>query len=131
MSILVGFTSIASAQVNVGRVENGSGQPNQTGVENAVKWDSNVYHVPQYMPGYPTASTIFPRVIDLACTQTGSVVNCNGYSWAPNMGRGEYLMVRPVITESPKPIIVTNTIVKEVFVTVPTTIPVTEKKIKE
>lgn len=67
-AILIGLAGIASAQVNVGRVENGSGQPNLKGYEGATKWDNNIYHAPQYMPGYPTAATLFPRVIEVKCS---------------------------------------------------------------
>lgn len=125
----------AMAQVGVHRVENGSGQPNATGIENAEKWDQGVYHAPQYMPGYPTAATLWPRVVDVPCTKVGDKVICNGYSWTPDMGRGEYLMIHPMIAEPAKPTVVTNTvtntIVKEVLVSAPVIVPLTEKKIKE
>ena len=132
---LIVLAGSAMAQVGVHRVENGSGEPNATGIENADKWDQGVYHAPQYMPGYPTAATIWPRVVDVPCTKVGDKVICNGYNWTPDMGRGEYLMIHPMIAEPTKPIVVTNTvtntIVKEVLVPAPVIIPMTTKKIKE
>lgn len=87
--------------------------------ESATVWDNNVYHAPQYMPGHPTAATLYPRVVDVECTKVGTGLSCKGYNWAPEMGRGEYLMFRPVITEQQKPMVITNTIIKEVLVEVP------------
>ena len=104
---LVALTGSAMAQeVNVSREALGSGTPGTSGIENAVKWDNNIYHAPQYMPGNPTAATLYPRVVDVPCTQTATGLNCKGYNWLPELGRGEYLMIRPVITEAPKPVIV-------------------------
>jgi hypothetical protein len=51
-----------------------------------------VYHAPQYMPGYPTAAPIWARVVEVRCRAR----NCDGYNWSPDMGRGEYLFIRPV-----------------------------------
>ena len=69
---------------------------------------SGLYSVPSYMPGYPTAGVIYPRVIDIKCIEAASgKVDCDGYNWSPSMGRGEYLLVHPVITKAsaPKPTI--------------------------
>ena len=123
----------AMAQVGVHRVENGSGQPNATGIENADKWADGIYHAPQYMPGYPTAASLWPRIVDVPCTNVGDKVVCNGYNWTPDMGRGEYLMIHPMIAEPAKPIVVTNTVTNTIVkeVAVPVIIPITEKKIKE
>ena len=54
--------------------------------------DLGVWHVPQYMPGYPTAATIWPRVVIIQCE--GDV--CPGYEVTPELGRGEYLFFLPV-----------------------------------
>ena len=128
---LIVLAGSAMAQVGVHRVENGSGQPNATGIENADMWDQGVYHAPQYMPGYPTAATLWPRVIDVPCTKIGDNITCNGYNWTPDMGRGEYLMIHPMIVEPTKPIVVTNTVTNTIVKEVPVIVPVTEKKIKE
>lgn len=61
--------------------------------------NSGVFFTPQYMPNYPTASTIWPRVEDVDCVKVGHDVVCDGYDWKPGMGRGEYLMFRPKIKE--------------------------------
>ena len=96
---LVGLTGSVLAQVNLGNKELGSGTPGKTGYENALKWDNNIFHAPQYMPGSPTAATIYPRVVNVECTKATVGLNCKGYNWSPEMGRGEYLMVTPVIVE--------------------------------
>lgn len=126
---LVMLAGSAIAQVGIHRVENGSGHPNATGVENADRWDQNIYHAPQYMPGHPTAATLWPRVVDVTCKQIVDKVICDGYNWMPAMGRGEYLMIRPVVTELPVPVIVTNTITNTIIKEV--VVPVVTKPIKE
>lgn len=87
------------AQVNIDRTPLGSGAPGNEGVENAIEWDLNLYHAPQYMPGYPTAATIFPRAISVLCLQKEAGLHCKGYNWVAEMGRAEYLMIRPVIVK--------------------------------
>ena len=54
--------------------------------------DYGVYHVPQYMPGFPTAATIWPRVVEVE----GQNDLCEGYENTPALGRGEYLFFKPV-----------------------------------
>jgi hypothetical protein len=69
----------------------GSGLQNATGIENAEPvGDLGVWHVPQYLPGYPTSATIWPRVIDVTCINDV----CPGYNITPALGRGEYLFFR-------------------------------------
>jgi hypothetical protein len=111
LSLLVAVGSAFAQDVVVERKHLGSGQPDMEGVENAAKWDNDIYHAPQYMPGYPTASPLYPRIIDVPCTKTATGLQCNGYTWLPELGRGEYLMIRPVVTVEDKPQVVTNTIV--------------------
>lgn len=86
-----------AADVTIQRHEYGSGTPGTTGVENAVPVGNNLYFAPQYMPGFPTAAQIYPRVIDVPCTMANDVLNCDGYNWLPSMGRAEYLLIKPVI----------------------------------
>lgn len=82
----------AEPQLQIQRNPFGSGQPNATGLENAQPVaDFSVWHAPQYMPGYPTAATIWPRVVMVHC----NAGVCDGYSIAPNMGPGEYLFFKP------------------------------------
>jgi len=130
IAALIGFAGSALAQsVTVSREAYGSGQPNATGVENATKWENDIYHAPQYMPGYPTAAIIYPRIVDVQCTKsvTYGTLQCKGYNWSPEMGRGEYLMIHTVITQPPAPVVITNTVTN----TIVREIPVTTKKIAE
>lgn len=119
LTMLAGLVS--AQQVSIGRNDAGSGTPGAFGVENATKWDNDIYHASQYMPGYPTAAPLWVRVINVTCAKAVNGVNCDGYNWLPEMGRGEYLMIRPVIVEAPKPII------KEVPVIVLKEVPVKKK----
>lgn len=82
--------------VDIARRPLGSGEPEQPGYEKAEPVFDNVFHVPQYLPGEPTAATIWPRVIQVLCTRTGEGLQCDGYSWSPSMGRAEYLFFTPV-----------------------------------
>lgn len=79
----------------------GSGLQNEAGYSQAKEVYPSMLHVPQYMPGYPTAAVIWPRVIDVNCSQDGFNLKCEGYNWLPTYGRGEYLMIRPVRKEEP------------------------------
>lgn len=97
--ILFVCSGISFAQLNIDRTPLGSGTPGNDGVENAVPWDLDIYHAPQYMPGYPTASTIFPRTIMVSCIENENGIRCKGYHWLPEMGRAEYLMIRPIIVK--------------------------------
>ncbi len=130
IAVLCGTAGLAMAQnVNVTREALGTGQPELSGMEQTTKWDNNIYHALQYMPGYPTAATLYPRVIDVPCTQSGTTLQCKGYNWSPDMGRGEYLMIHPVVVHEPVSTVITNTVIKEVLVPAP--LPMVTKKIKE
>jgi hypothetical protein len=88
----VSQASIASMKIE--RVYMGSGSQDVAGTENADPVaDFGVWHVPQYMPGFPTAATIWPRVVEARCTEGNA---CAGYLITPEMGRGEYLFFRPI-----------------------------------
>ena len=78
----------------------------------------NIFHSAQYMPGHPTSATIYPRVIEVKCTETPAhrrahgpqdgpaalmIKTCNGYNWSPSMGRAEYLFVTPLVEKEPAP----------------------------
>jgi len=128
--VLTAFLAVSSVlafsqTVNVTREELGSGTPESKGLENAQKWDNDIFHAPQYMPGFPTAATLWPRIVDVPCDRTPIGLNCDGYHWTPDLGRGEYLMIHPIIRE--KPLVVTNTIIKEVPVIVLKEVPVKKK----
>ena len=78
--------------LRIQRMNMGSGLQNARGTENALPVGAlGVRHVPQYLPGYPTAATIWPRVIVIQCTED----LCAGYTITPELGRGEYLFFVP------------------------------------
>jgi hypothetical protein len=106
---------------------NGTPAPMITvGVESARYVDDNYYHTPQYMPMYPTAAVIWPRVIELECERDKNGVLCEGYHWLPEMGRGEYLFVVPKFKAPSQSVIVRETIRE-----VPYPVLVERKKKKE
>ena len=82
-----------SSNIRVERMSMGSGLQNASGTDKAEPvGDLGVWHVPQYLPGYPTAATIWPRVVIIQCSND----LCSGYEITPELGRGEYLFFRPV-----------------------------------
>ena len=97
VAILAGALAPADAQVQIGRAPLGSGEPGQAGLENATLVYDNIYHVPQYLPGFPTAATLWPRVVEVPCRRAGAGLQCEGYNWTPRMGRAEYLFFVPVL----------------------------------
>lgn len=118
MAALAASGAAFAAKVEIERTGLGSGTPSttlsNTGVENAlpVNHAPNVLHAPQYLPYYPTAAVIWPRIIEVPCTKSaaGNLL-CEEYHWSPSMGRGEYLFFVPVVKEAPKPVIVKETVV--------------------
>lgn len=123
--LLASASAFAAPEVPINNSQLGSGTPSNitVGVSNASLVDDRVYFTPQYMPGFPTAATLWPRVVEVECSHTafGNIV-CEGYHWTPNLGRGEYLFVTPRFKEpvvTPPPIIVPvliekTTVIKEV-----------------
>lgn len=92
--------------LNVERHMLGSGNPAENGndLEMAVPvLSNNIFHAPQYLPYYPTAATIWPRVVEVECKLSKTGRSCEGYDWSPSMGRAEYLFVRPVMKAPPPP----------------------------
>jgi hypothetical protein len=78
--------------LRIERMAMGSGLQNARGTDTAQPvGDLGVWHVPQYMPGFPTAATIWPRVVIVPC----STELCAGYEVTPELGRGEYLFFVP------------------------------------
>jgi len=93
---LLGITGSVFADVVVFRNDLESAQlGSRATFENALKVGNDLYFVPQYMPGFPTAATIYPRVVSVPCSKTAKGMDCKGYNWSPAMGRGEYLMFTP------------------------------------
>jgi hypothetical protein len=79
----------------------GSGTPAagvSAGVDEARHVADGLYHVPNYLPGFPTAATIWPRELPVECrTDVFGSVTCKGYEVLPAVGRGEYIFVRPYV----------------------------------
>lgn len=101
LMLLVLASSTAFAQdVKIWNNEFGSGIPGSSGYTNAVvvgnEIDLDIYHAPQFLPFYPTAATIWPRVVEVPCkTVDDGVFVCQGYQWYPGLGRAEYLFFKP------------------------------------
>lgn len=82
-----------------------------------------LWHAPNYMPQYPTAATLWPRVVEVPCktVAAGAALDCGVVTWTPAFegGRGEYVYLKPVAYPAP--------IIKEV----PVYREVPKKKAKE
>ena len=120
-------SSAFAADVEVSRKGLGLGTPGtklqNVGVENAkpVNTSPDVLHTPQYLAGFPTAATIWPRIVEVPCKDSKGILACEGFHWTPDMGRGEYLFVTPKVVAEAEPKIIERTVL------VPG--PVIEKKI--
>lgn len=88
------------------RVPLGSGTPVNgptSGLQGARHVADGDFHVPNYLPGHPTAATIWPRELQVECVRDLSTqaLMCDGYDVHPALGRGEYIYVRPVYRPEP------------------------------
>lgn len=88
--LLAVVSATASAQYLVqnkilgpNNVENGSGL--------GIKVFGDFYHVPQFMPGFPTAATIWPRVVKTDCRFTDRNIYCDSIRLTQYGDRSEYL----------------------------------------
>ena len=99
--VMVMMSTSAMADTWINRTTLGSGTPGEQGVEVGHVMPDKVYFTPQYMPGYPTAATIWPRVVEVNCEGKDQSLVCEGYHWTPKMGRGEYLFYVPKNTPTP------------------------------
>lgn len=77
------------------------------------------WHAPEYMPGFPTSATLWPRVVEVPCQEVSGKMMCDQINWTPDFGRGEYVYIKPY--KKPAPVVVE--VVKPVYVE--------KKKIKE
>ncbi|MEX8195198.1 hypothetical protein [Comamonas guangdongensis] len=85
-------SAVTNTPLSIQRQLLGSGQQGAQGEEQAQPvGDYGVWHVPQYLPGYPTAATIWPRAVVVKCKDQ----HCEGYVITPQMGPGEYLFFIP------------------------------------
>lgn len=106
MTLAASFAASAST-VTITREALGSGTPGEYGAEQAqVVLDNNIFHAPQYLPYYPTAASLWPRVVEVPCVKTPTGLACDGYHTLPAMGRGEYLFFIPKVVEPVKPEVV-------------------------
>lgn len=111
---------VAAQNVTVENRQLGSGTPGEKNAEQTTIVN-DMRHGPQYLPGYPTAATIWPRVVDVPCDRVGNDLICDGFNWSPSMGPGEYLYINPVMRPAPQ-------VVEKV---VPVPVPVEKIVIKE
>lgn len=130
-ALAVSSTAFAAGDVNVTRKGLGLGTPStkfsNVGVENAVPVNTSpeVLFVPKYLPHYPTAAVIWPRIVEVPCKETVGVLQCEGFHWTPDMGRGEYLFITPKVVAEQKPVekivpvVVERVVEKKVLVEVP------------
>ncbi len=118
MAALAVSSTAFAAEIDVTRTGFGTGTPansfGNAGVENAkiVNTETpSVLHAPQYMPNFPTAATIWPRVIEVPCSKSANdTLVCDKYEYSPSMGRAEYLYITPVVKEPITPQVVTVTV---------------------
>src|SRR5574343_1163642 len=116
LTALLLVSSLASAQsVQINREVLGSGTPGAKGTEPATIVNDGVFHAPQYLPGYPTAASIWPRVVEVPCTSKDGNITCQGYEWLPKYGRGEYLFIKPVLP-APVPVQPPAQVIREITI---------------
>lgn len=112
--LLAATCSIAAAASNnfqIERMATGSGTPavgETNGTETAEHVVDGLYHAPNFLPGFPTAATIWPREVPTTCELDRVTQRkiCSGYRVIPAIGRGEYIFVRPVEVPAPPPVTV-------------------------
>lgn len=96
--MLLALPALAANEITIRNMPYGSGTPgNDDGTTIATEVSPGLYQAPQFLPGFPTAATLFPYVVNVNCTQTGTTVVCDGYNWYPSSGRGEYILFHPII----------------------------------
>ncbi len=114
--VLLALAFSASAQTpNVAVERKALGLSMNSKVENAKIVDNSglendILHGTQYLPGFPTAATIWPRVVAVPCVKADKGLKCEGYRWSPALGRGEYLFITPQVMEPvapPPPVVIT------------------------
>ncbi|WP_194722270.1 hypothetical protein [Noviherbaspirillum malthae] len=103
LAAAAGTCAASAGELNfqVERLPFGSGTPFNgpaVGTESALHVMDGLYHLPNYLPGYPTAAVIWPRELPVECGPASTIDEavCTGYRVLPAVGRGEYLFVRPV-----------------------------------
>jgi hypothetical protein len=104
-----GPTKDMPATILVKRVPFGSGTPGPDDGASPVKgYDvaeavgSGLYQVPGYLPYRPSAGVLYPRVVQVKCVIAFGLLSteswtCDGYSISPALGRGEYILIQPIL----------------------------------
>jgi hypothetical protein len=93
------MVSAVFAQVNPEVINTPLGSGNASfGKQKATEVYSGIYHVPMYMPGYPTASVLWPTVITVECGE--GLKDCASFDYQPSYGRGEYIFFKPVFNKT-------------------------------
>lgn len=114
--VLLALAFSASAQTpNVSVERKALGLSINDKVQNAKVVDNSgvekdILHATQYLPNFPTAATIWPRVVAVPCVKADAGLKCEGFRWSPALGRGEYLFITPEVKEvpvAPPPVIIT------------------------
>lgn len=129
--LLAATCSIAAAaggNFQIERMATGSGTPavgETNGTETAEHVADGAYHAPNFLPGFPTAATIWPREVPITCELDRATQRktCSGYRVIPAIGRGEYIFVRPTEVSAPPPVTVSAPPEPK-----PVQVPVTVKK---
>ncbi|MDB5772817.1 MAG: hypothetical protein JWM42_3191 [Burkholderia sp.] len=64
-----------------------------------------LYHVPNHLPGFPTAATLWPRELPVECDRdpAAGAATCIGYQGHAALGRGEYIFMRPYVRVVARP----------------------------
>ena len=103
-SLALAASSAFAQTVGIERTTLGSGTPGQYGFEQAQPvLENDIFHAPQYLPYFPTAATIWPRIIEVPCVKIGTTLKCEGYHFDGTY-RAEYLFFTPRI-EAPAPVV--------------------------
>lgn len=91
--------------IYVQNVPQGSGIPQVGVTSGASRADyvrDGLYHVPGYLP-YPPSADTPAQVIQLPCKRTvigsASTLLCDGYTINPQIGRGENILIQPIVTK--------------------------------
>lgn len=112
ITVLLAFISLsASAQYVVDNKLLGPGNF-ELGSSPAFKVLGDLYHVPQFMPGYPTSATIWPRVTKTKCRFETRTIYCDPVRLTQFGDRAEYLF----FTEKEKPSV--ETLIDSLFIRV-------------
>jgi hypothetical protein len=84
--------------LEIANVSMGSGIPlsgQTSGYSEATPVADGLYQVPGFLPYQSTASTLWPRVVDVKCVSKASIWYCTGYHIDGVLGRGEDIYVKP------------------------------------